>query len=74
MNIYACETCSTTDDVHGAYLVKRRQICAEAECRLNNMDDGTEKDDFEAKLEAYKNQIFNDGNVHKYQTGRDTCE
>ena len=44
------------------------------ECRLNNMDDGTEKDDFEAKLEAYKNQIFNDGNVHQYRTGRDTCE
>ena len=38
------------------------------------MDDGTEKDDFEAKLEVYKNQIFNDRNVHKYRTGRDTCE
>ena len=54
MNICACETCSTTNDVHEAYLVKRRQICAEAESRLNKMDDGAEKDDYKAKLKAYK--------------------
>ena len=74
MNICACETCSNTNDVHEAYLVKRRQICAEAESRLNKMDDGTEKDDYKAKLKAYKDQIFDDGNVHKYCTGRDACE
>ena len=74
MNICACETCSTTNDIHDSYKVQRRQIVAEAQCRLNNMEDGREKEEYEAKLEAYKNEIFNGQNEHKYRTGRDACE
>ena len=57
--ICGCECCGKTDDLNEAYNAKRTKIVALAEIALEEMnDDDPEKEDFETKLIAYKQQIF----------------
>ena len=55
-----CETCTTMKDLHTAMKSKRTKLISAATNKLNEMDDGAEKDEMTNKLEEYKREVLKD--------------
>ena len=58
MNICECDTCIVTDDLHRAYKAKRMKLLSGAYSTLKQMDDGTDKSQFEKEIDEYKNEVL----------------
>ena len=75
MEICGCETCCRTNDLHTAMKGKRRKLIKEASDQLMGMENQADKDEFEKKVNKYKEEVLTeDGKSHKYDQGWDAAE